>query len=154
MVAWLLRLFIVPFAILFLEGEGWCVCQWKYDIYLWVEGSLNILQDAYPVLRGSGFGEKAYRWNQFFFLLEDFGAKKCDVIEQFNSVFLFLLGTVCNLIIIMITEFHKMQDVQSIDCWSGRVNTKTIETVFTQLTLNVLFSGIKSTFFTMGKVVF
>lgn len=60
MVAWLLRLFIVPFAILFLEGEGWCVCQWKYDnIYLWVEGSLNILQDAYLVLRGSGFGEKA-----------------------------------------------------------------------------------------------
>lgn len=71
-----------------------------------------------------------------FLLLEDFGAKKCDVIEQFDNFF----GggdTVCNLIIIMNKKFHKMQDIQSMDCLNGSVNRKQ-NSFHKQKTQNVL----------------
>lgn len=103
----------------------------KFDntcIYLLFEGSLNLLQGAHTCLRCSG--------------LEDFGAKKCDVIEQFDNFFLGGGDTVCNLIIIMLIiimnkKFYKMQDIQSMDCLNGSVNRKQ-NSFHKQKTQNVL----------------
>lgn len=53
-----------------------------------------------------------------------FWGQKCDVIEQFDN-----LGgggdTVRNLIIIVNKKFHKMQQIQSMDCLKWKCQAKT-----------------------------
>lgn len=128
-------LFLLPFC--FWWWRLVCLKR-KFDntcIYLLFEGSLNILQGAHTCLRCSGL-EKGRGVESVFLLLEDFGAKKCVVIQKFDNFF----GggdTVCNLIIIVNKKFHKMQDIQSMDCLNGSVKWKQ-NSFHKQKTQNVL----------------